>query len=449
MKPESPPRSSSKLYRDQFFWGVVLLAFAILVLLLLVAFEGDDSKPTQGEVTIPTTVTTLDDELVYLLAAVERDGWTLVHRQTYAQLAARLGRLDIVNALVAENQEVTSADIPVLWRLVEDALRRRDWSVATTQLQQILRISPQDARANYQLGLLLATVNPADAMPYFEQAVLSPEFVDRTRTIQSVLAQFSSDRTLEDWRTLGLVCMDLTEWGCAERAFSAALALDNLDWQSYLYRGYVRDQIMGDGLTDLETALALNPSGLTYYFLGLHYRMVIQNLPAALDLFATAYSLDPTNPALAAELGSTYQLASNYASAENWYSLAISLSPQDVRWQQLRAAFYADTNFQIDEVGLVAIQEAYALAPRNADILTSMGAAYYWLYDREQALNYLQLAFSIEPDNPRTHYFYAMQLVRDGNLQGALDSLAVVVQKLGPEQGFGLLASREIERLIR
>ena len=243
--------------------------------------------------------------------------------------------------------------------------------------------------------------------------------------------------------------MDLTEWGCAERAFGAALVMDNFDWQSYVYRGYVRDQIAGDGLTDLETALALNPSGLTYYFLGLHYRKIERNLPAARDALAQAYALDPTNPALAAELGSAYQESSDYAAAENWYSLAVSLAPDDVRWQRLRAAFYADANFQLDQVGLAAIQEAYTLTPRDVDVLTSMGAAYFWLFDREQARSYLQQALTIEPDNPRTRYYFALQLEREGDTQGALDSLTFVVQQMGSDEGFGLLAAREIQRLSR
>lgn len=407
-----------------------------------------DSKSASPP-TITTATLTPNDELALLLAKVEHGGWTPAYRQTYARLMTEQGNLEAVNALIKVANDLTVDDMPMLWRLVDDALTRRDWEVATAHLRHILQLSPQDARAKYQLGWLLATDAPAEATSYLGQAAGSPEFGDRSRTIQSVLAQFSSNPTPEDWRTLGLVCMDLAEWGCAERSFGAALTLDNVDWQSYAYRGYVRDQMAGDGMTDLETALALNPSGLTYYFLGLHYRQVTQDLKAARDTLAKAYSLDPTNPALAAELGSTYQESSDYAAAENWYSLAVSLAPDDVRWQRLRAAFYADANFQLDEVGLAAIQEAYALAPRDVDILTSMGAAYVWLFDREQARNFLQQALTIEPDNPRTRYYFALQLERDSDTQGALDSLTFVVQKLGPDKGFGLLAAREIQRLSR
>ncbi len=405
------------------------------------------SSPPQANKSTATLIP--NDELVLLLAAVDREGWTPTNFHDYARLMTEKGNLAAVNALVAAATDLTANDVPMLWRLTEDALSRRDWSVAIGHLQQILQLNPQDARASYHLGLLLATDTPAEAIPYFAQAALADEYANQSRTIQSVLAQFSNDPTPEDWRTLGLVCMDLTEWACAERSFSAVLAMDNLDWQSYVYRGYVRDQMAGDGLTDLETALALNPSGLTYYFLGLHYRKIERNLPAARDALAQAYALDPTNPALAAELGSAYQESSDYAAAENWYSLAVSLAPEDVRWQRLRAAFYADANFQLAEVGLAAIQEAYTLAPRDVDVLTSMGAAYFWLFDREQARSYLQQALTVEPDNPRTRYYFALQLEREGDTQGALDSLTFVVQQLGSDEGFGLLAAREIQRLSR
>ncbi|KAB2866481.1 MAG: tetratricopeptide repeat protein [Anaerolineae bacterium] len=435
-----------RFFQSRWFWGFVFVAVAIP---LLYANLRPISESPSSQTNSPTATLIPNDELVLLLAKVDREGWTPAYRQAYARLMTEQGNLPAVNAFISVTTDLTVDDLPILWRLSEDALSQRDWSTATTHLQQILQLNPQDARASYQLALLLATEAPSEAVPYLEQAALSTEYADQVRTIQGVLAQFSNEPTPEDWRTLGLVCMDLVEWGCAERAFSAALTMDSLDWQSYVYRGYVRDQIAGDGLTDLETALALNPSGLTYYFLGLHYRKIEQNLQAARDVLAQAYALDPTNPALAAELGSTYQESSEYAAAENWYSLAVSLAPEDVRWQRLRAAFYADANFQLDEVGLAAIQEAYALAPRDVDILTSMGAAYFWLFDREQARSFLQQALTIEPNNPRTRYYFALQLEREGDTQGALDSLTFVVQTLGPDTGFGLLAAREIQRLSR
>ena len=78
-----------------------------------------------------------------------------------------------------------------------------------------------------------------------------------------------------------------------------------------------------------------------------------------------------------------------------------------------------------------------------------MGAAYFWLFDREQARSYLQQALTVEPDSPRTRYYFALQLEREGDTQGALDSLTFVVQQLGSDEGFGLLAAREIQRLSR
>lgn len=440
------PIAFVRFFQSRWFWGFVFATIAIPLLYINLRPETKSPSPQSSS---PVATPIPSDELVLLLARIDREGWTHAYRQAYARLMTEQGNLPAVNALVSVTTDLTADDVPILWRLIEDALIRRDWPMATTHLQQILQLNPQDAHASYQLALILATGTPAEAMPYLEQAALSPEYADSVRTIQGVLAQFSNDPTPEDWRTLGLVCMDLVEWGCAERAFSAALTMDGLDWQSYVYRGYARDQMAGDGLTDLETALALNPSGLTYYFLGLHYRKIEQNLQAARDVLAQAYALDPTNPALAAELGSTYQESSEYAAAENWYSLAVSLAPDDVRWQRLRAAFYADANFQLDEVGLAAIQEAYALAPRDVDILTSMGAAYFWLFDREQARSFLQQALTIEPNNPRTRYYFALQLEREGDTQGALDSLTFVVQTLGPDTGFGLLAAREIQRLSR
>jgi tetratricopeptide (TPR) repeat protein len=446
LNSEPAPASNSRLRQKRLLWLIPLVAL-LPILYFILRPDNKPSDASKNDVPAAGGAPLLSDELVYLLAAVERDGWTDEYRRDYIQLMQAQGNLEAVGVLLSAQMDLTIEDLPTLQLLVTEALNRGDWAGAIANLNQILQISPDDAQANYQVALLLASENPQIALTHLAKAIENPDFEANSRSIQSVLLQLEATPTPEDLRTLGLVCMDLSEWACAERAFSAAIALDNLDWQSYTYRGFVRDEVGGTGLNDLETAVALNPSGLTYYFLGLHYRNIEENLQTALDTLATAYSLDPSNPALAAELASAEQASSDFEAAQNWYNLAVSLAPEDLRWQRLRAAFYADTNFLIDEVGLAAIQEAFALSSRDADILTSMGAAYYWLFNREEARNYLQQAVGLEPNNPRARYYFGLQLAREGDTQGAMDSLQFVVQNLGPENGFGLLAARELQRL--
>lgn len=446
MNSEPVPVSMSRSRQKRLVWLIPLVAL-LPILYLIFRSEDKPSNPSNDnsvEVEGPPLAV---NEVVYLLAAVARDGWTDEYRREYTRLMQTQGSLEAVGALLSAQVNLTIDDLATLQLLATEALNRGDWESAIAKLNQILQISPDDPQANYQVALLLASENPQVALTHLAKSVENPDFEANTRTIQSVLVQLEVTPTPEDLRTLGLVCMDLSEWACAERAFSAAITLDNLDWQSYAYRGFVRDEMGGMGLNDLETAVALNPSGLTYYFLGRHYRNIEENLQAALDTLAMAYSLDPSNPALAAELGSAEQATSDFEASENWYNLAVSLAPDDLRWQRLRAAFYADANFLIDEVGLAAIQEAYTLLPRDADILTSMGAAYYWLFNREEARNYLQQAVGLEPNNPRARYYFGLQLAREGDTQGAMDSLQFVVQTLGTENGFGLLAARELQRL--
>ena len=57
-----------------------------------------------------------------------------------------------------------------------------------------------------------------------------------------------------------------------------------------------------------------------------------------------------------------------------------------------------------------------------------------------------QSGFNIELD-PRSRYYFAVVLERQGDKDGAADSYWFVVQQLGPDAGFGILAARALQQL--
>ncbi len=374
--------------------------------------------------------TTTGDTMVHLLS--RQPAWTNEMRHTYAELRHELGRDDALLRL-----EISPQNVTVLRQQVSLSINRQDWDTATVLLQRILAIYPNDVDANYQMGLVLLPTRPDEAAPHFSQAsMIRQELND---TIQQLQATTSL-------RSLGLVLLRLDELPFAERAFTLAIQQDNQDWASYAYRGYIRDQRNGDGRTDLETAVGLSPaSALPYYFLGLHWRQ--DNPDAAYDAFIAAYSLEPDNPAFAVEVGNTLIDLGNIGEAKRWFDIAVALAPDDVRWYRLQAAFYADNNFQLDEGGLEIIQAAHQRFPNDAHLLASLGYTHYWLQNTQEALDTFEQALDIDPDDARTHYYYALTLHRQGSYQSASYAYQTTIDLAGSESGYGYLASRALEQL--
>jgi tetratricopeptide (TPR) repeat protein len=111
------------------------------------------------------------------------------------------------------------------------------------------------------------------------------------------------------------------------------------------------------------------------------------------------------------------------------------------------AAFYADTGYQLETGGLDYIEQASQDRPDDADIQASLGWAYYQLGDINRAYQALNRAVGLNPASPRSRYYFGAVLEAMGDRDGAADSFRYVVDEVGVENGFGLLAARALARL--
>lgn len=403
------------------------------------------SQPTPR----PAWVPSMADERAHLLAEIERTGWTDATRGHYARLLDPTDDIQAIGYLLGEVEELSIDDKGVLRLIAENALQRQDWEAVRASIQKILSLDPQDSWANYQLGLLLAIDDPASATNYLTAVATNPTYAsDATRINQLVTTRNAEDMATY-FRSLGLALVDIQAWFYAEHAFDSSLALDGVDWFSFAYRGYVRDKHGGDGLNDLETSVGLAPNtALPYYFLGLHYRDTTpQDFTKAHDAFATAFLLEPRNPAFAVEIAQTYQFQSQYELAAEWYAIAISNDPSNSQWASLQAAFYADSEYLLDEEGLGLIEDAYRLAPQDASILASLGRAYYVKNDFTQARQYLEEAVQRDPNDPRARYYFATLLAREGDTVAARANFEKVIELAGDQSTYGTLAVRVLAQL--
>ncbi len=426
-------------------WQVLLrLANIILLIFLAVGSISPRSERPPLKVSAPIT-TDLDRRLIYLLAESEYQGWTDDMRREYAVLRQQLGDDAPTIALLVQAENLTAQDIPVLQRLITAAIDQLDWDTATAHLETLLAIDPDNTWATYYLGQIVITRDLEQGTAYLTPVLLDPELAPVTRAVLQTTALVDV-WTPTAYRELGLTLLEWKAWPFAEQAFSAALGLDDQDWRAYAYRGYVRDERGAESLVDFENAIALAPtSPLPFYFLGLHWRNIKGDMEAARDAFMSAYFLAPGDPALAAEVAMTFQAMEDDMQAGEWYDLAISLAPDDVRWHRLRAAFVADANFMLEDAGLAIIQTSYDLFPDDWHILTSMGYASYLIHRDSDARSYLEYALDLNPDDARTHYYYGLVMNRLGHLSSARAAFRTVIDLDGPEGSYGYLAARALQ----
>ncbi|MBN2303540.1 MAG: tetratricopeptide repeat protein [Anaerolineae bacterium] len=385
-----------------------------------------------------------DDARVYLYVLADQDGWNAARRDQLAAILTHSGEDVYASALLY----VSAANDPrELRALAQEQIARLDWPNAETTLAQLLTLDATDAQSAYQLGLLLAPQAPDLARDYLLRAEHDPAYTVAARAVTQALDAYGTQSRTDALTYLGITLVGLGEWPFAEQALQMALEANAVNPAALAYLGFVRDQQGGDGLPDIEAALAMSPNDpLLYYILGQHWRLV-QEHRQAYDAFTRAYWLAPENPALAAEVGTELQNMSDFVGAEQWLTRAVELAPQDVEWVRLLAAFYADTGFQLEAVGLDVIERAAGQFPADADIRASVGWAYYQTGDTERAYQELNTAVSQNPDQPRSRYYFGVVLERQGDLDGASDSYWFVVDTLGPDEGFGLLAARALRRL--
>jgi tetratricopeptide (TPR) repeat protein len=258
------------------------------------------------------------ESLYHLERQALRDGWT-------PDLARQVGDLwrdsgDLTRAAAYW----TAAGDAALDRLARAYLDLGEWALAVDALERL----PADAWVDFQLGAILAAVDPERALPHLAAA-------------QSVYGE-SLSGVIEGARRgdplrIGMALAEQGMWAYAELAFERVDAP-----RAYAYRGYARDQQGKDGGALLDAALTLAPTDPQVRLLyGLHLR-TLEAYAASLEAIQAAVALDPENPALYAQLGAAYDLTGDSVSARRWYDYAVSLSGGDPQFQAILEAFDAE-----------------------------------------------------------------------------------------------------------
>jgi len=311
-------------------------------------------------------------------------------------------------------------------RLAAMYQEQHDYSAAADALQRYVKVHPEDASAQYRLGLLLTLSDPNEAVSTLLSASqLDPQFDPAVQTLRTALNLASindspSERFVLTGRGLGLV----NEWELALAAFEEAVKVDEKNAEAWAWLGEANQQTAGnEALTYLDRALDLDPaSSIVHSLRGLYFQRT-GNDRQALKEFQSAARLEPENPALFVSLGDAYAKTGDLILGLQSYQYATTLAPKDVQYWLLLADFCAHNNVNIEDVGISAAQKAVQLSSRDPSALDMLGWMYLLAGRYSDAEWTLFLALKYDPQSASAHFHIAIVYLQTNDRASAFDHL--------------------------
>lgn len=257
-----------------------------------------------------------------------------------------------------------------------------------------------DAAAHYRLGQLLSIVNSERALKEFLLASsLDPEYDSVVETMRTALnlASLETDESVRlvlIGRGLGLV----NEWKLAAEAFRQAVAADGENAEAWSWLGEAEQQSGQDGRAELDKALSLDyKNPIVHSLSGLYWTRHGQP-ELALGEYKLAALYDPDNPTWQISIGDAYAQEGDLQAALESYHRATEIAPTDATIWRFLAAFSAQYNMQVEDVGLPAAQTAVELSGEDPRALDMLGWTLALLERYDEAQDALEHALSLDSE---------------------------------------------------
>lgn len=370
--------------------------------------------------------------------------WRCQEGLALAMLEDRRGAVD----LWGEEAETCFSQPEIVRSWAEIALATGDREETLDALARLTILEPANPEAYLRYGLALATQDPetaVDTLRIADELSAGGSPIAR-QVIDAIQDALREDDPAYALAAAGQALGEVGEWRLAAWAFLEALLLNPQYTAARAYFGLALDQSGGDGLLELERAVAASPGDpLPHFFLGLHWRA--QGDPAAaVDSLMTAAELDPANPSIAAELGGAFEDLGEMTAALAALRHAAELAPREAGFWRLLAQFSLRHEIELRRVGLPAARNAYLLAPEDATACDDLGYGYYLVGDSALASRFLRRALELDPMRPLTQYHFGLLLIQQNEIAEARAAFEIAA-RLDPQGAIGSLAERTLDGL--
>ncbi|GAB1470160.1 hypothetical protein MASR2M66_10370 [Chloroflexota bacterium] len=358
---------------------------------------------------------------------------------------------DFPSAISICNEGIKTYDSAMLYSLLGFVYReQKNFAAEQLALENQTRLDKTDAYAAYRLGLLLTLSAPEDAASELTRAsALNPEVDSAVQTLLAALAVSAQQTDLSVRKVIvgqsfGLV----QDWELAQTAFEQAIQLDVSNAEAWAWLGEAKQQTGQDGSAELNRALNLDRQSVNVRALRALYWSRQEKYEQMLAEYLLAAGIEPKNPRWQASVGDAYAKLGDLVSALNAYQNAVALAPGNADyWRQL-AFFCAENAVQVEDVGLPAAQQAFALAPNDPAVLDALGYSYLSTSRFASAKQIFEQALALVPDYFPAHIHLAMTCLAQGDMASAFNSLTYV--RDADETGtYAVIAQQLLDKYFR
>jgi tetratricopeptide (TPR) repeat protein len=376
-----------------------------------------------------------------------RRALTLANWIAYGEAFQALGNMEAAIRAWEQSVEQFGPSADAERNLAQAHRLAGDYQASLASLQQALALAPQDAKAHFELGLLLTATSPQEALPELMQAAsLDPALEEPSQFLRLELNRASlMDEPAYQFLMAGRALAALGHWDLAAEAFRRAVEADMEYAEAWAWLGEARQQTGLSGRPQLDRALFLNPASASVQALdGLYWLRQGQPEKAMLAC-SKAAALEPENPAWQVALGNAAYAAGEFTQAIEAYQRAVELDPDNLSaWQGL-AIVSVNNGADVEETGRMAARQLLRLAPDDWLTYDIAGRMAFLLYAQEEAKKDFLKAIELAPDQPAPHLHLALAYLEFGEAAKAYDKLMDAVQ-LDPEGDYGWQARRLLEQ---
>jgi tetratricopeptide (TPR) repeat protein len=379
--------------------------------------------------------------------AVDKDGLTSGGWITLGDLYIQAG--DVESAIAAWESVGTGTpdSASAFSRLGKADRLMGNYQKAMEEWREVLKIEPQNGEAHYNLGLLLMTWQPMDALPELMLALSVNRELDGCVQVlrKGLNLAYLQDDPAYHLVMSGQSLASIGEWDLAQEAFLHTTMLERDFPEAWAWLGEAYQHMGKDGYPALQKALALDQNSVMSLALtGLYYRRQNQ-INLAWSAYFRAATLDPSNPAWQQVLGDLSAQKGDLINALEYYQNAVNFSPQDpISWRAL-ALFCVQYDVNIADLGMEAALQGLKLEPANWQSQDIMGQVLLASGDLASARLYFDQAIKIAPDQAESYLHVGYLLLLQDQRNEAYNKL-VIARRLDPEGSVGWQAQRLLDQ---
>jgi tetratricopeptide (TPR) repeat protein len=328
-----------------------------------------------------------------------------------------------------------------------------DHASAVQTWKELLGAEPDNPRANYQVGLLLAAMDPESALPYLEKAArLSPGLSDTAEVLYQAIgsAGISSDRAYQ-LVIAGRSLAAAREWGLATDAFRQATVLNPGYAEAWAFLGEALQHAPAAetpdgqaGLRELQKADALDPGSLAAHTLLALFHQRNGDSEAALMEIERSLEISPNSPVLVSQRASLLASSGKLDEAFAEYEHAASLALHDPAYLRQVVVFSLAYNYKVDQTALPLADQLLTQAPDSAVDLDLMAQVLIQMGDLESAENFLSRALQFDPGCASAYLHLGLISILHEDPENASEFLQAAI-RLDPDGTIAEQARRLLE----